>query len=217
MRHSLYPGDASHVAHTSCSGEVTVAFAEWLKFGRNLHQSSQGDASPAETLGRKRKIPVIPVGPEFPRPYVMAADPVITISFVIGLPSTTNPSKYTSEAFKQRTGLFCDALSFKDIAEGALPSAITDLSRFPSTDMKDATELDAILPASEDNKIEMTVCSFALHLIESNSELFALLWELSTKTRWLIVIAPHKKPEVCRNFPHLTQTHNSRSKLAGVG
>lgn len=59
-----------------------------------------------------------------------------------------------------------------------------------------ATELDTILPASEDAKIEMTVCSFALHLIESNSELFALLWELSTKTRWLIVIAPHKKPEV---------------------
>lgn len=63
-----------------------------------------------------------------------------------------------------------------------------------------ATELDTILPASEDAKIEMTVCSFALHLIESNSELFALLWELSTKTRWLIVIAPHKKPEVWPEF-----------------
>jgi hypothetical protein len=199
VRHSSYPGNTLHEAHTSCSGEVTVAFAEWLKFGHNLYESSQGDASQTETLGRNRKIPIISVGPEFPRPYVMAADPVITISFVIGLPSTTNTSKYTSEAFKQRTSLSCDALSFKDVAEGALPSAITDLSRFLSADMR-ATELDAILHASEDNKIEMTVCSFALHLIESNSELFALLWELSTKSRWLIVIAPHKKPEVCTEF-----------------
>ena len=47
-----------------------------------------------------------------------------------------------------------------------------------------------------DNRIEMVVCSFALHLVESSSELFSLLWELSTKSRWLIVIAPHKKPEV---------------------
>lgn len=42
----------------------------------------------------------------------------------------------------------------------------------------------------------MVICSFALHLIESPSELFALLWELSTKSRWLIILAPHKKPEV---------------------
>jgi hypothetical protein len=56
--------------------------------------------------------------------------------------------------------------------------------------------LDAISSASEDNRMEMVVCSFALHLVESSSELFSLLWELSTKSRWLIVIAPHKKPEV---------------------
>ncbi|KAF4581509.1 hypothetical protein EYR40_009796 [Pleurotus pulmonarius] len=42
----------------------------------------------------------------------------------------------------------------------------------------------------------MVFCSFALHLIENPSELFALLWELSTKCKWLIVIAPHKKPEI---------------------
>lgn len=44
--------------------------------------------------------------------------------------------------------------------------------------------------------IEMVVCSFALHLIENSSGLFSLLWELSLKTRWLVILAPHKKPEV---------------------
>jgi hypothetical protein len=28
--------------------------------------------------------------------------------------------------------------------------------------------------------------------------MFPLCWELSTRARWLVVIAPHKKPEVCR-------------------
>ncbi|KAF8742269.1 hypothetical protein AX14_005446 [Amanita brunnescens Koide BX004] len=158
-------------------GEVTVAFAEWLKLGQNLCQSSQGNASQPD---RRGKIPAIPVGPEFPQPYVMAADP------------------YTSEAFKQRTGLSCDRLSFKDVAEGTLPSSTTNLSRLLSagTHATETDSSDAISPVSEDNKIEMAICSFALHLVESNSELFALLWELSTKTRWLVVIAPHKKPEI---------------------
>lgn len=44
--------------------------------------------------------------------------------------------------------------------------------------------------------LDMVICSFALHLVDSPSQLFALLWELSTKARWLIVISPHKKPEV---------------------
>jgi hypothetical protein len=44
--------------------------------------------------------------------------------------------------------------------------------------------------------IEMVVCSFALHLIETPSALFALLCALSYKSRWLVVLAPHKKPEV---------------------
>ena len=44
--------------------------------------------------------------------------------------------------------------------------------------------------------VEMVICSFALHLIETPSELFALLWELSTKCRWLVILAPHKRPQV---------------------
>lgn len=55
-------------------------------------------------------------------------------------------------------------------------------------------------PASDDTMatpfIDIVICSFALHLIESPSELFSVLWELSTKSRWLVVLAPHKKPEV---------------------
>lgn len=44
--------------------------------------------------------------------------------------------------------------------------------------------------------IEMVICSFALHLVENPSDLFSLLWQLSLKSRWLVVLTPHKKPEV---------------------
>ena len=68
--------------------------------------------------------------------------------------------------------------------------------------------------------IDVVVCSFALHLVESSSELFALLRELSTKALWLVVLAPHKKPEVTTR-PLLVcawiQDLYHRSKKGGAG
>lgn len=155
------------------SGEVTVAFTEWWKLGMNLHRQetsqdrNEDQRTPkSSNLQRKNTTPLIPLGQEFPSPIVMAADP------------------YTSEAFAERTGLACDMITFKDVAKGCLPCTVTDLSR-------QGGQADR-----EDKEIEMVVCSFALHLIESSSELFALLWQLSTRARWLVVIAPHKKPEI---------------------
>lgn len=85
-------------------------------------------------------------------------------------------SQYTSPAYSARTSRTCNALSFSDLADGQLPP------QSQSTD--DGTIYDLI------------ICSFALHLLTEPSELFALLYELSTKCRWLAVIAPHKKPEI---------------------
>lgn len=82
-----------------------------------------------------------------------------------------NPGQYTAEAFHTRTGLFnCSAISFKDIAEGLRPP-------LPLSSVQ-SSEISGVVPFSTDDVLEMTICSFALHLIESPSELFALLWEL---------------------------------------
>lgn len=43
---------------------------------------------------------------------------------------------------------------------------------------------------------DLIICSFALHLVPTPSELFSLMYELSNKAAWFVVIAPHKKPEV---------------------
>lgn len=42
----------------------------------------------------------------------------------------------------------------------------------------------------------LTICSFALHLVPSVSELWSCLDELSRKSQWLLIISPHKKPEI---------------------
>jgi hypothetical protein len=104
-------------------------------------------------------------------------------------------AQYTATAYQDRTLLTCAPLSFTDIAEGALPPLASKTSSSAQHLGSQGSELsDDLQPPHV--IIEMVICSFALHLVESSSQLFSLLWELSLKSRWLVVLAPHKKPEV---------------------
>ena len=67
-------------------------------------------------------------------------------------------------------------------------------SHFLEDDYKNTTE--GTIVSDPHCMIEMVICSFALHLVDNPSDLFSLLWQLSLKARWLVVLAPHKKPEV---------------------
>ncbi|KAJ3485980.1 hypothetical protein NLI96_g4562 [Meripilus lineatus] len=172
------------------SGEATITFIEWWRLGQantrpNHTPASAETSAPRPAVRRPPTIPQpIPIEPGLQNPRIVAADP------------------YTAEAFKSRTSLDCAPLSFQDIAQGALPPP------FKREETEDANNVqeESPTPTVEEKRdttneqqealLEMTICSFALHLIESPSELFALLWELSTKCRWLVVLAPHKKPEI---------------------
>jgi len=77
--------------------------------------------------------------------------------------------QFTGDAFKDRTGLECLSLSFEDIASEGLPG---------------------------DELFGIIFVSFALHLVPDASGLFGLLWSLSSRARFLVVIGPHKKPEI---------------------
>ncbi|KAG6903289.1 hypothetical protein C0995_000184 [Termitomyces sp. Mi166 len=170
LSHSMRENYQQGVSETR-SGEATVAFQEWWQLGRKLFGSrtdvAPGDQQSPERLPQKKpQVTSVPIGPELGLPRIFAAD----------------PSQYTSVAYRDRIHLPCSTLSFKDIAEGALPPLSTDEPKFEIS-----SESYAI--------IDMIICSFALHLVESPSELFSLLWELSSKARWLVILAPHKKPE----------------------
>lgn len=80
---------------------------------------------------------------------------------------------YTYDLYKEETGCQCLQYSFKDIALGVL--------------------------SSEDYSV--IVCSFALHLCES-SMLDTVLYQLSRISDILIIITPHKRPEI-RNYWNL--------------
>lgn len=95
---------------------------------------------------------------------------------------------YTSDAYVARTGLLCESLSFKDVSLGQFPSSIRPPS--PSAEAGETSQ-EPTLPY-----YDMIICSFALHLLESSSEVWALLTALSPRAKWLIILEPHKKPEV---------------------
>jgi hypothetical protein len=96
------------------------------------------------------------------------------------------------EAYKERTSYPCANLSFEDIAEGNLPTISINIA---SGSLQEITVPE---PNETENQylIDTVVCSFALHLVESPSGLFSLLWQLSLRARWLVILAPHKRPEV---------------------
>ena len=74
---------------------------------------------------------------------------------------------YTGAAYRERTGQTCEALSFEHVAEGKL--AGRDYS--------------------------LVVCSFALHLL-APSRLPALLFRLAEIAPRLLILTPHKRPEI---------------------
>ncbi|EJF63342.1 hypothetical protein DICSQDRAFT_134790 [Dichomitus squalens LYAD-421 SS1] len=203
MRQPHVEGKKFQVFDMACvSGEATLAVLEWWRDGRAAFNARQGsrkgessdsedEAAHTSPIVQARRIQ--PIGPDMPMPCILAADP------------------YTEQAFHTRTSLYAHPLSFKDIAEGKLPEIASkpvgapkpnnppEISPESSLHGHSSLTLRSTTSSSSSGDldiIEMVICSFALHLIEKPSELFALLWELSTKARWLVVLAPHNRPEI---------------------
>ncbi|GAA5848133.1 hypothetical protein JCM9279_007467 [Rhodotorula babjevae] len=131
--------------------------------------------------------PFIPPARQFPqravarptRPSAQPSLPEPDLSIV-----ATDP--FTAPAYRARTGLACSELSFADVAAGQLPPPSGSGSSDGNADGDDAPV----------EPYDLVIISFALHLVESSSELWALLDELSKRARWLCVTGPHKKPDV---------------------
>jgi hypothetical protein len=90
------------------------------------------------------------------------------IFLALGLRGITGCDPYTYALFEKNTGLPCLRLSFKDIVREGLPGQYSAI-----------------------------VCSFALHLCPEK-DLFPLCWQLFQAAPLLLVITPHKRPELER-------------------
>lgn len=74
---------------------------------------------------------------------------------------------YTGAAYYERTGQVAQPLTFEEIAAGAL----------------------------DEQQYTTIVCSYALHLVEE-SRLPLLMWQLAGLSPSLLVLSPHKRPEI---------------------
>ncbi|MBG85620.1 MAG: hypothetical protein CMO80_01815 [Verrucomicrobiales bacterium] len=85
----------------------------------------------------------------------------------LGFTEIVGADPYTYEAYRRRTGRNPLKLSFEEIQAGGL----------------------------EQDRFELIVCSFALHLADE-SRLPPLLYQLAQMAPTLIVLTPHKRPEI---------------------
>lgn len=85
----------------------------------------------------------------------------------LGVKEIEGMDPYTCEAFEKRTKLKCKSISFEDITQGKLGS----------------------------EKYSLVVCSYAMHLA-SEGLLPVLCMQLAMSAETLIIITPHKRPEI---------------------
>ncbi len=85
----------------------------------------------------------------------------------LGYTNVIGMDPYTFEAYRERTGKVAEKYSFEQIENGILA----------------------------DHHYTIIICSFALHLVDI-SRLPKLLYQLSRMAPSLLVITPHKRPEI---------------------
>ncbi|KIO29370.1 hypothetical protein M407DRAFT_242612, partial [Tulasnella calospora MUT 4182] len=176
------------------SGEATICVKDWWASRRQETVVDSATITPSPGSALQRLPAALPSArPAFVPTFKVGgpaggAAPSIRLSENSPFPAILATDPYTVQAYRDRTGLTCYPLSFEDLASGIMPRGS---SEEPTEDGERQEEQD-----TGDTILHMVICSFALHLVESPSQLFALLWELTTKAKWLIIISPHKKPEI---------------------
>ncbi|KAF8606891.1 hypothetical protein BDV93DRAFT_593428 [Ceratobasidium sp. AG-I] len=191
------------------SGEVTIALQEWWEACRSRAKPSANPVVSPATVQLRPAVSRPAVGRPNPnssgaRPAAPLLAPFPSINLDNPAPRIVAADPYTADAYFTRTGLPCATLSFQDIALAGLPQPSHSRGP-PKTEQVDAAppeEAPKPEPGSEAvpeparELYDLVICSFALHLVVSPGALFALLSATSYEARWLVVLEPHKKPEI---------------------
>ncbi|QRW20239.1 methyltransferase domain protein [Rhizoctonia solani] len=209
--------------HAGGIGEVTIALQEWWTTCQTQNQSTPSaparPAVPRPVVSPPRPV-VVPLRPAVspPIPTSSRAQPLAfpRISSVEPPLRIVATDPYTSDAYRTRTGLPCIPMSFHDVAVEGLPDAskvsfeeieselkgeekvdVADKDETVNADHGEATTATVEDSHPEDREIyDLVICSFALHLLTTPGSLYELLSTLSCGARWLVVLEPHKKPEI---------------------
>ncbi|CAE6542515.1 unnamed protein product [Rhizoctonia solani] len=206
-RNPHFPGIKQCINVFMTNGEVTIALQEWWSACQNQNQPTRTASIPTVSRPPVSRPIVSP-----PRPVISPPTPVAVSRPQAPAFPRINPTEpplrivatdpYTSDAYHARTGLPCIAISFHDVAVDGLP----DVSKISVPDkigengsQSDETieNLAEVVSHPEDREpYDLVICSFALHLLTTPGSLYELLSTLSYGARWLVVLEPHKKPEI---------------------
>ncbi|KEP54028.1 methyltransferase domain protein [Rhizoctonia solani 123E] len=193
------------------SGEVTAALQEWWSVCQNQSQPAPTTSNPIVS-----RPPVSRPVAASPRPAVFPPTPVARpavfrsqLAAFARIDPTEPPLRivatdpYTSDAYRARTGLPCMAISFHDVAVDGLPDASKVLvsdqgeeSIKADEESENQVETEHVSHPEDREPYDLVICSFALHLLTTPGSLYELLSTLSYGARWLVVLEPHKKPEI---------------------
>ena len=170
------------------SGEATEAVLKWSKKHEKLAAPSSNHGRGPQSIAGLIRMPVRASVPlvidekAAPLPSAAHCAPPSNASARSSTsPSTLLPATtfsivatdpFTGPAYRERTGLPCLPLSFADIAD----------------------DIDAL--PSPPGVYDLVLCSFALHLLTDTSHLWRFLSALAQRARYLVVLAPHKKPSI---------------------
>ncbi|CAE6412112.1 unnamed protein product [Rhizoctonia solani] len=218
-RNPHFPGIKQCINVFMTNGEVTVALQEWWSACQNQSQPAPSTSNP---IVPRPPVPRPVVSPS--RPVVSPPRPAVSPPTPIARPAVSRPQApafpridptepplrivatdpYTSDAYRARTGLPCIATSFHDVAVDGLPDAskalMSDQGDESTTkvDKESENQVEAEhVSHPEDREVyDLVICSFALHLLTTPGSLYELLSTLSYGARWLVVLEPHKKPEI---------------------
>ncbi|SCV71193.1 BQ2448_2781 [Microbotryum intermedium] len=187
------------------SGEATEALlawrsSRWPTSAPSMNEtSSRSPSTPSTSTSAppSSRPPFIPTSrrPVIARPTKPSPAsclPVPTINIVASDP-------FTAPGYRIRTGFPCLELSFTDVAAGKLPqislTCTSENLENLANDERSRTDGTHLVENQKENgeeegearRYDLVIISFALHLVESTSELWALLTELSKRCQWLVI------------------------------
>ena len=114
----------------------------------------------------------------------------------LGFDNSVGCDPFTNALFEKNTGKKCLELSFEDIIRGSLARySLTRYSLFVDSSDTRITNNESTSNESTNPEYTSIISSFAMHLCPEK-QLFPLVAQLFRLTKNIVIITPHKRPEL---------------------
>jgi hypothetical protein len=117
---------------------------------------------------------------------------------------------YTYEAYEKRIAKPCEKWNFIEISQGQI---LADLSKSSLSKSLGSTP-SSVVQEKATKPFQCVICSFALHLCPLDL-LDHVLYQLSLCSDYLIILTPHKKPDIQDHWLLLEERYSIEERVRG--